>query len=269
MQPNKKLNGMPSILDDTPMPFSGPDKNTPADFDAAYNTWRTNKNPDTNTQLINSVRPIIDTAVHSYAGANANPTLKSKAKLMALKAMETFDPERGNVKTHLLSQLQGLRRLSAQAQNIISIPEQVGLDYQKMNEAENNLRDDLGRDPTDEELADYTGLSTRRLRKIRAFNQPVASGSTAQETSDDMFSEEISSRIPGRQNSAKAWENFVYEDLNPTDKIIMNSLLGRNGKKRMSTQEIAARLNITPGAVSQRAAKIQSMLDKRFDLGGF
>lgn len=269
MQSQKKPAGMPSILDDTPMPFSGKDPGTPADFDAAYGAWRNSKTPETNTQLLNTVRPIIDTAVHSYAGANANPTIRSRAKLMALKAMETFDPDRGNVKTHLLSQLQSLRRLNAQSQNIITIPEQVGLDYQKMNEAENNLRDDLGRDPTDEELADYTGLSTRRLRKIRAFNQPIASGSTAQESSDDMFSEEIASAIPGRQNSAKAWENFVYEDLNPTDKIIMNSLLGRNGKKRMSTQEIASRLNITPGAVSQRAAKIQSMLDKRFDLGGF
>ncbi|NDE17442.1 hypothetical protein EBZ80_21170 [bacterium] len=189
---------------------------------------------------------------------------------MALKALDTYDPKRGNVRTHLLSQLQSLRRLTAQSQNIISIPEQVGLDYSRLNESEAELRDQLGRDPTDDELADHTGLSTRRIQKIRAFNQPVSEGMTTREVSDEeSYGGDVASNIPGSTRSADAWFNFVYEDLSPVDKLIADMTLGRNGRRKTSTQEIARRLNITPGAVSQRAAKIQAMLDKQYTQSGF
>jgi RNA polymerase primary sigma factor len=267
----KKPTGMPSILGDIPAPFS--DKKptgVSSAFDTAYQTWQTTKTPETNTALLGTLQPVIDTAVMSYAGQNASPTIRSRAKMMALKALDTYDPKRGNVRTHLLSQLQSLRRLSAQAQNIITIPEQVGLDYSRLNESEGELRDQLGRDPTDDELADQTGLSKKRIQKIRAFNQPVSEGMTTREVGDDeAYGGDVASNIPNSTRSADAWFNFVYDDLGPVDKLIADMTLGRNGRRKASTQDIARRLNITPGAVSQRAAKIQSLLDKQYTQGGF
>lgn len=269
MNDNKTTKGMPSILGDIPAPFSG---TRPAgvggDFDTAYTQWQTAKTPETNTALLKTIQPVIDTAVTSYAGNNANPTLRSRAKIMALKALDTYDPNRGNVRTHLLSQLQSLRRLSAQSQNIVSIPEQVGLDYGAITDAEAELYDELSRDPTDDELADKTGLSVRRIRKVRAFNQPVSEGMTQQVT-DENPPGDVASAVPGTTTAEDAWFNFVYDDLSPTDKLVADMALGRHGRRRASTQDIARRLNITPGAVSQRAAKIQAMLDKRHTYGGF
>lgn len=266
-----KFQGMPSILGDVPAPFSQPPK--PAgvgeDFENVFGQWQKTRTPEVNTKLLSTLQPVIDTAVSSYAGANMSPTIRSRAKLMALKAMETYDPNRGNVRTHLLSQLQGLRRMSAQEQNIIPIPEQVGLDFQRLSESENELRDRLGRDPTDDELADHTSLSTRRIKKIRAFHQPIPESATILENDDESQDGGVASTIPGANRGADAWMSFVYDDLSPTDKLIMDMSLGRNGKRRTSSQEIARRLNISPGAVSQRAAKIQAMLDKRYTQGGF
>lgn len=268
--PADKLKGMPSILGDVTPPFSAPrPSGVGEDFDATYTQWQKQRTPAMNTKLLSTLQPVIDTAVTSYAGANPGPTIKSRAKLMALKALETYDPQRGNVKTHLLSQLQSLRRMSAQEQNIIHIPEQVGLDFQRLSESENELRDRLGRDPTDDELADHTMLSPRRIRKIRSFRQPLAEGTTTTENDYENDSDGVASTIPGADRGHEAWMNFVYDDLSPTDKLIMDLTLGRNGRRRTSTQDIAKRLNITPGAVSQRAAKIQGMLDKRYTQGGF
>lgn len=268
MTPNRK-NGMPSILgDDIPPPFSVPTKITGVadDFDDVYTQWQQNKTPELNTKMLTAVQPVIDTAISSYGGAGAtSPVLRSRAKIMALKAFDTYDPKRGNIRTHLLSQMQGLRRLAAKEQNIIGIPEQVGLDFQRLDTAENELRDQLSRDPTDEELADFTGLSVRRIRKVKSFHKPVASGMLDQETTEDAYSGEVASHLPGQHNAADAWMDFVYGDLSSTDKLIMDMTLGRNGRRRTTTQEIARRLNMTPGAVSQRAAKIQAMLDRRFD----
>ena len=73
----------------------------------------------------------------------------------------------------------------------------------------------------------------------------------------------IASAIPGQTTAQDAWLDFVYGDLSPVDKLVMDMTLGRNGRKRTSTQEIARKLNISPGAVSQRAAKIQTLLNKQ------
>lgn len=259
--------GMPSILGDVAPPFSGQTLHgAAADFDTVYPEWQKNQTPEWNTKLIGTIQPIIDTAVSSYAGANASNTIKNKARLMALKALNTYDPAKGNVKTHLLSQLQSLRRLTAKEQNIISLPEQVGLDFQRLSAAENELRDALSRDPTDDEIADATGLSTRRIKKIRGFNQPIAEGMTALQAGDseDAANTDIASTLPNYTKHTDAWLEFVYGDLTPTDKLIMDMTLGRNGRRRASTQDIAQRLNISPGAVSQRAAKIQAMIDSRY-----
>jgi DNA-directed RNA polymerase specialized sigma subunit len=264
--------GMPSILGDIPGPFSG---TKPAgignDFDTAYTQWQKTKTPESNTAILKTLQPVIDTAVMSYAGQSASPTIKSRAKIMALKALDSYDPQRGNVRTHLLSQLQSLRRATAQAQNIINIPEQVSLDFSRLNESENELRDQLGRDPSDDELADSTGLSVRRIRKIRAFNQPVSEGMTTREVAgDEAYGGDVASAVPGSGNrAADAWFDFVYGDLSPVDQLIADMTLGRHGRRRASTQDIARRLNITPGAVSQRAAKIQAQLDKQYTQGGF
>lgn len=259
--------GMPSILGDVAPPFSGQTTHGAApDFDTVYPEWQKNQTPELNTKLIGTIQPIIDTAVSSYAGAHASNTIKHKARLMALKALNTYDPSKGNVKTHLLSQLQSLRRLTAKEQNIISLPEQVGLDFQRLSAAENELRDALSRDPTDDEIADATGLSTRRIKKIRGFNQPIAEGMTALQAGDseDAANTDIASTLPNYTKHTDAWLEFVYGDLTPTDKLIMDMTLGRNGRRRASTQDIAQRLNISPGAVSQRAAKIQAMIDSRY-----
>jgi DNA-directed RNA polymerase specialized sigma subunit len=262
---SQQIKGMPSILGDVPAPFSQPNPTAAGkDFADLHQQWMKNQTPEFNGRVLSKVQPIIDTALSSYAGPSASSALKTRAKLMTLKALQSFDPARGNVRTHLLSQLQGLRRLAAQEQNIISIPEQVGLDFQKLTAAEDELRDRLSRDPSDDEVADFTGLAKRRINKIRAFNKPIAEGSTVIETADDYAdSGGVASRIPGQTTEQDAWMNFVYEDLTPTNKLIMDMSLGRNGKKKTSVQEIARRLNITPGAVSQRAAKIQEMLNNR------
>lgn len=259
-----KPKSMPSILGDTPPPFSQQSHTGVQDnFVDTHKLWQQNQTPEMNTKILSAVQPTINTALSSYVGATPSPAIKTRAKLMALKALQNFDPAKGNVRTHLLSQMQSLRRMAAQEQNIISIPEQVGLDYQKLTEAERALADRLSRDPTDDELADETGLSTRRIGKIRSFHQPLAEGTTVSENVEEHADGgDMASKIPGQVNAQDAWMNFVYGDLSPTNKLIMDMLLGRNGRRKTSVQDIARRLNITPGAVSQRAAKIQEMLNK-------
>lgn len=269
-KPPQPFKGMPSILDDEQNPVDPPFskkkvRDVPDNFDEMHANWLKNRTPETNTEILNAIQPVIDTAIQSYVGPNANQTARTQAKMMALRALETYDPRKGNVRTHLLSQLQSLRRFAAQQQNIIDIPEQFSLDHQALQEASNELRDKLGREPTDDELADHTGLSKRRIKKIRSFNQPVSEGMTHNETQEDGSDGSVASNVPGKDPGLDAWLDFVYDDLSSTDKLIMDMTLGRNGRKKSSVQEIAKELGISPSAVSQRAAKIQEMIDRRHE----
>ena len=69
------------------------------------------------------------------------------------------------------------------------------------------------------------------------------------------------------QNDPTGWHEFVYNDLNEVDKAIMEYTLGLHGIKKLPATEIAKKLNISPGAISQRSQRIQAKLNQREELG--
>ena len=145
-----------------------------SDYAPAFNAWKAGPSPATNSALLTAVKPIIDTTLRQYSGGNPSPSLKSRAKILALNSFKTYDPTKGRLRTHLYSHMQGLQRINAQEQNIISVPERVALDYNHVQEASNALRDRLGRDPSNAEISNHTGLSAKRLAYIRQSNLPVS-----------------------------------------------------------------------------------------------
>lgn len=230
-----------------------------------YQAWKAAPTPANSGALLRAVNPTIETAVKSYGG-KFSPTLKGKAKQLSLQAFGTYDPSRGTLKTHLLSQLQSLRRASAAEQNIISVPEAVRLDHNHLLESERTLADQLGRSPSDAEIGDHIGLTPKRLAYIRQYRGAIAEGATEQPQGDQEGREQPASEAVNK-NPEEAWQNFIYNDLDDVDRTIMDLSLGRNGNPVTQGKEIAIRLGITGSAVSQRAAKIQKLLDSRYSTG--
>lgn len=237
------------------------------EFEPHYNAWKSDPNPSNTGHLVKALSPVVDSAIRSYAGgpSNDSPTLRSKAKLMIIKALKNYDPSRAKLRTHMMSQLQGLRRASAKEGQILSIPEQVAIDLGKLNESENFLRDKLNRDPSVIELADHTGISKKRIQYVRSSRPTVSEGAISNIRGAE-GSDKYSPSVQAPQDN-RAWQDFVYHDLEPIDQIIMEHSLGLYGKRILSNQDVAKRLNLSPGAISQRKARIQSKLDQREELG--
>lgn len=229
------------------------------DFDEPYRAWKTAPGPATTGALLRAVNPVLDTALKSY-GSQTSPNLRSRAKQLAIKAFDTYDPTRGNLKTHLLSQLQRLRRASAEEQQIISVPEAVRLDHYNLIQAENELADRLGRSPSDAEISDYTGLAPKRLQYVRQLRLPISEGAAERDGN-------APSVVGVGYDPDAAWRSFIYYDLSPTDQLIMDLSLGLHGNQQTDINEIAKRLGVTVGAVSQRRAKIQQLIDARTESG--
>lgn len=246
---------MPSTL-----PFASLGKSQlEPEFADAFQQWKLTPSPKTNSALLMQVKPVLDTALMSYGGGSTgSPLLKSHAKQLALEAFKTYDPQRATLRTHLLTQLRRLQRLGAQEQAIISVPEQVALDRQHLQRQFQELEDQLGREPSDLELADATGLSLKRLNYVR---QNRISSNTGR--FGDVAADSNAGAIPNSDLGEEAWHNFVYHDLEPQDQVVMGHLLGMGGRQRLGVSEIAKRLGVSPAAVSQRAQRIQQMIDER------
>ena len=143
------------------------------------------------------------------------------------------------------------------------MPERVALDQNFLFQAETELEDRLGREATTSELADHTGISMRRIGKIRSYKAPMYEGSLlAQQSGDD------DPYLPAVENDRGQYViRAVYDDLDETNQQIVEWTLGLYGKPKLSNQQIAARLRMTPGGVSQRKATIQQRIDEMEQLG--
>jgi DNA-directed RNA polymerase specialized sigma subunit len=238
------------------------------EFSETYNHWSRDPNPETNDMMLKALHPIIDNAVKTYAGSADNSVIRSKAKKIVIDTLPNYDPNNTKLKTYVFNQLQGLKRFSLQQNQIINIPEQVQLDYVNLKKTENSLKEELGRDPSDTELADATSMSLKRLNYVRKLQMPSSEGTVLQpmmhSDSSDFNDPSVASRV--NKDDMNAWHSFVYDSLGDIDKIIMEHSFGLNGKSILSNQEIAKKLRISPAAISLRKNKIQQELDKRESL---
>jgi DNA-directed RNA polymerase specialized sigma subunit len=231
-----------------------------AEYAEPYRAWKTKATPDTNAAMLKILHPVIEGAMRTHVGST-NPLLLSRARAMALQGLRTYDPSAGKLKTHLYNHLQGLRRVNRQQTTILHVPERVVLERQQLQAATEELSHQLGREPSDQELADHTGFSMRRMGHLRSYNPAVSEGTIAANTGDTGGFGGIQERqgIPG-------WHDIIYDELDPYHQKVMEYTLGMHGRQPLSNIELARKLNRSPGAVSQAKARIQQKLDEEFEL---
>lgn len=231
----------------------------------AYKTWRTDSSPDNNAMMLKAVQPIMDGAIRTHVGTS-NPLLVGSARRLTLEGLRTYDPKRGRLSTHLYNHLQSLKRTNRQQTQILAVPERVALDRSGLDNATQELVHTLGREPTDDELGDHTGLSLRRIKHVRTYRPGVSEGAMQDQATGDAYSGAV---LRPQGDMRDAWTELVYADLDPYHQKVMEWTLGMNGQRQLSNQEIARRLNRSPGAVSQAKLRIQQKLDEEADLSPF
>lgn len=236
--------------DDAPAP-TGPSLLEP-EYAPAYHAYAAAPTPANASALLTAVHPIINEAARSYAGGEAgSPTVLANAKRLTLEAAGRYDPNRAKLRTHLLSHLRGLRRQVARSSAGVYAPEQWRLDAQRLSGHLPDLRDQLGREPSDAELSDHTGLSMERIRKARSVPGTLSSS----QAGDAMA---VDKRDP---EAYRMWVEAIYHDSSPIDQVILENSLGLFGKPIKSGGEVAKMINRTGGSVAQRKARLQQQLD--------
>ncbi len=235
------------------------------DFEAAHATWAADRSPQANATMLKTLDPMINSAIRTHV-KTSNPLLKARARKLTLSALGSYDPNRGRLQAHVYSQLRGLKRQHAQQSHIMRVPERILLDRRGLKAASTELEDELGREPTDQELALRAGLSTKRISRIRQYSPAMSEGYLAGLGESGGHAPAVKPQDLGTRS---AWLQVVYDDLGPFDKKIMEWTMGLNGHPVLSNQQIAMKLKRSPGAISQRKAMIQKMMDEEQEISPF
>lgn len=221
-----------------------------------FAVWQKDPSPNNMGLLLDKAKPVLDSAVKSYG--HGNEALRSHARRLAVDAFKSYDANKGTkLRTHLMNQLQPLRRQSREYSQVTHIPERVNLDLYQLNQAHQKFFDRHGREPSDREMADATGLSLRRIGYVRTYRPGEVAESGLTDPEGGIF-------YPGTEkpDPEKILIEYVHHDLDPIDQKILEWRTGLYGKEKLENREIAKRLGLSPGAISQRAARIaQKMAD--------
>lgn len=233
------------------------------DYREPYTAWRQDASPQAAGALLKALDPIITQNVKQH-GAMGGPVLHVQARQMALDALPRYDPSKASLGTFLRHQLRGLHRLAQRRIQPIRVPERVALERQYLHRATAELTDQFGREPSDLELADHLHLPLARLARLRSAAPPsLAEGSLDVGGAEDSPNEPAMLRGTGDEDP---WLDFVYRSLEARDQIVLDHTLGRHGRARLSNQDLARKLGVTPAAISQRKLKIERMLAERDQL---
>lgn len=192
-------------------------------------------------QLINSHKKLIEAEASKYAKFIPVTFVLIEAYKLARKAAEKYDPSTGiKFSTYLTNALQKLSRLSTQYGNVVRVPENKQFKINKLNQVEQGLTDELGRQPSVAELADATGMGIGQVNSLLGTRKREVNMSN------------LSFAPVFFEGGEDEWVHFVYHDLSEKDKLIFEYRTGFGGKPVLDNNNIAKRLNISPSTVSQR-----------------
>lgn len=225
----------------------GKKKKDSGELRQSWDQWKEHPNDQNMTQLLERAEPVISSALQTFAGGKEDPVYELEAQRRAARAFRTYDPNRGaKLDTHLFNQLKPITRTVHKRAQPLKIPKMAWSDLQNLNKTEEQLNEDLGREPSTTELADGSGLSQKRITHLRRFRgSGLPAGLLRDQDPEQLMT-------LGTDEPENWWFEAVYHSLDHRDQKIVDWRLGAHGQPELSTKEIAHRLGISAPRVSQR-----------------
>ena len=233
-------------------------RNEENEYDKDYTIWKQSGDPGHLKTVVDKLEPTINGTLK--ASNIQSPIVRDRAKMVAAQAIKSYDPSRGTqLHTHVANQLKRLVSEAPRIQEPFVPSERFRKESNDIRMAMNSFTDRMGRDPTDEELADITYIPLKKVIKIRTASRARVPLSAVEEANED--NDQGYDVVGGTRSKADDWAEAVYYGLGDLDKLIFMHRSGYRGADKLSNEQIAEKLHMSPQAVSVRARNIQNQLD--------
>lgn len=214
--------------------------------------WQLDRTPEKLSAAVDHLNPKLAYHLHRY-GLGDDKLAHGQARILAAKALQSYDPSTGaSLYTWLDRSMQPLSRFKRTRATAIKVPERIQLEAYRINRATLDFEEEHGREPEVDELAEYAGLSRKRLDQIqksfrKMSGEAAFEGNLPSELDTDFMSEAM---------------DAVWDESDKRDRMILEHRTGFGGKEILQPKDLAVRLNMSPVELSRRSARLTAKLDE-------
>jgi RNA polymerase primary sigma factor len=201
--------------------------------------------------------------------------LISEGNIGLMKAVERFDPKKGGKLSTYGSWWikQSIKRALANQSKTIRLPVHLVDKISKMRRVGMKLQEELGREATDEELADELDMTAARVRQMRmAAIRPASLDAPIGDDDSNNFSDVVED-----ENATSPYDNLedktvtgmlqdMVKHLDSREATILRYRFGLDGGTEKTLEEVGAKFGVTRERVRQiqnlALRKLRKMIEK-------
>lgn len=214
-------------------------------------------------EIVKSLEPTINYTLSSV-NATQDKVLQAQAKVIAAESVLSYDPDKGSsLPTYVTNNLKKVHRTRRQNNSPIKIADRLHYDHYAIQNAENEFMEQYNREPTLLELADKSGVSMKKINKIKneytmMYTNESSFGGNSPEKKFPEYTEEAM--------------DYIYYDADFKDKKILEHSAGYGGSQILDDAVIAEKLGMSVSQISRRRAalaakiyEIQTELEEQYN----